>query len=289
VKCVGRGAGSVQRWQTVGLLLAAACCIAWLDPARDRIAEGNRLFEQGKFDEAITSYGEALVDDPDSPLLNFNMGDANYKAGKYAEALASYSRVRGDDAGRAPKTAYNIGNVQYRLGAAAENQKPQEALAAYAAALAAYRRALASDPSDADVKFNYEFVSKKLDDLKKKLEQQKQQQEEQQEQSEQQQKDQKQAEQNEPRQEEDKDQQQQPPEEQGQQKQQQAAPEESDHEQKAQEQAAAQAGDGEPKREQMSPQEAASLIDTARNDELQPDEFARRFQGAAVAEPAQDW
>ena len=36
-------------------------------------------------------------------------------------------------------------------------------------------------------------------------------------------------------------------------------------------------------------QEAAALIDTAKNDELQPDEFARQVQGATVAEPAQDW
>jgi tetratricopeptide (TPR) repeat protein len=79
------------------LFLAPVPCHAWLNPTRDRIAEGNRLFKQGKFDDAIGKYGEALVDNPDSPLLNFNMGDANYKAGKYAEAMASYSRVRGSD------------------------------------------------------------------------------------------------------------------------------------------------------------------------------------------------
>ena len=39
----------------------------------------------------------------------------------------------------------------------------------------------------------------------------------------------------------------------------------------------------------MSQQEAAALIDTAKNDELQPDEFARQVQGGVVAEPAQDW
>ena len=39
----------------------------------------------------------------------------------------------------------------------------------------------------------------------------------------------------------------------------------------------------------MSPAEAAALVDTAKNDELQAGEFARQAQGAAVAEPAQDW
>jgi hypothetical protein len=38
----------------------------------------------------------------------------------------------------------------------------------------------------------------------------------------------------------------------------------------------------------MSPRDAAALIDTARGDELRPEEFVRRAQGAGVAEPAQD-
>lgn len=285
------------RLHTLGTLLAAACCVAWLNPSRDRIADGNRLFKQGKFDDAIGKYGEALVDDPDSPLLNFNMGDANYKAGKYAEALASYARVRGDDdAPRAAKTAYNTGNAQYRLGAAAEAEKPQDALAAYAAALAAYRRALGADPTDQDIKFNYEFVSKKIEDLKKKLEEQKQQQEQQQkdqpEQSEQQ-KDQQQqqpGEQDQNQQRAEPDKPHQPDEPNKEEQQPQPASQKSDQQNKAEEQQAAAPGAaGKHPKDQMSPQEAASLIDTARNEELRPDEFARQVQGATVAEPAQDW
>ena len=51
---------------------------------------------------------------------------------------------------------------------------------------------------------------------------------------------------------------------------------------------AAQAAGGE-KKDKMSPQEAAALIDTARNDEMQPEEFAHQVQGGAVSEPSQDW
>jgi Ca-activated chloride channel family protein len=282
------------------LLLAPAPCRAWLNPTRDRIAEGNRLFKQGKFDDAIAKYGEALVDNPDSPLLNFNMGDANYKVGKYAEAMASYSRVRGLDADskRAARTAYNVGNAQYRLGAAAEADKPEDALKAYAMALAAYRRALGADPTDEDTKFNYEFVSKKLDDLKKKLEEQKKQQQEQQQQQQEQQKqsdEQKDQEQQQPQQED----QQQARQQQGsgeqdkqqEEQQQQAAQPKSDEQKQAEQQreraAAQQAAGG--KKDQMSQQEAAALIDTAKNDELQREEFARQVQGATVAEPTQDW
>jgi Ca-activated chloride channel family protein len=302
-----RCAGGVVLALSTFVLLVPAPCRAWLNPTRDRIAEGNALFKQGKFDDAISKYGQALVDNPDSPLLNFNMGDANYKAGKYAEAMASYSRVRGigEDSKRAARTAYNIGNAQYRLGAAAEADKPEDALKAYALALAAYRRALGADPTDQDAKFNYEFVSKKLDDLKKKLEEQKkkqQQEQQQQQQDQQKQSDEQKDQQQQQQQQEQKDQeqaqqekQQQGSDEQKRQQeaqQQQAAQQKSDEQKQAEQQrAAAQeaAGGKKDKKDQMSQQEAAALIDTAKNDELQPDEFARQAQGATVAEPAQDW
>jgi Ca-activated chloride channel family protein len=271
-----------------------------MNPTRDRIEDGNRLFKQGKYDEAISKYGEVLVNDPDSALLNFNMGDANYKAGKYTEAINSFARVRAgdDEPKRIAKVAYNVGNAQYRLAAAAEAEKPEDALKGYAGALAAYRRALGADPTDQDAKFNYEFVSKKLEDLKKKVEEQKQQQDQDQQKSEQQQEQQqKQDEQ----QQEQKDQQQQQQQqaqqdqngdEQKQQEQQQAAQQQQEEEKKDAEQRAAQAAgsaEGGEKKDQMSQQEATAVIDTAKNDELQPDEFARQVQGGVVAEPAQDW
>jgi Ca-activated chloride channel family protein len=298
----------------------SAACLAWMNPTRDRIAEANGLFKQGKYEDALAKYGDVLVDNPDSPLLNFNMGDANYKAGKYTEAVASFARVRpGDqDTKRAAKAVYNIGNAEYRLGAATEAEKPQDALKAYAAALVAYRRALGADPTDQDAKFNYEYVTKKIDDLKKKLEEQQKQQDQQKDQQQDQQNDQQQQDQqqqgdqqqdqqqqqqqkqDQQQQAEQKDQQQQQAqqdkdaEQQKQEAQQQQAEQQDAGEQKDQEEkeaagaTAAESSTGE-KKDKMSPQEAAALIDTAKNDELRPDEFARQVQRGRVTEPAQDW
>lgn len=283
------------------LVIAAVACIAWMNPTRDRIAEGNRLFKEDKFDEATSKYGEALVDHPESPLLNFNMGDANYKAGKLAEAAASFARVRpsDDDPKRVLRSAYNAANVQYRIGAAAEKEKPQDALAAYATALAGYRRVLGSDSTDRDAKFNYEFVSKKLEELKKRLEEQQQQQQQQQQQPQQDQQPQKDEAQQQQNEQQPQDQQQA-----GQQEQQQPADDKKENAEQPQPQAGeeqARQDEGQPpppagaaaeaagEKKDMSPQEAAALIDTAKNDELQPQEFARQVQGARVAEPLQDW
>ena len=163
------------------LLSCALPCLAWTEIPRGQVVEGNRLFHAGKFTDATEHYGQALVDHPDSPVLNFNMGTAHYKAGKYTEALSSFSRVQpsSEDSERTAKTAYNTGNAHYKMGVHAEEQNPQAALAAYTAALASYRRALGADPTDQDAKFNYEFVTKKIEELQDKLENQQNQQEQQ--------------------------------------------------------------------------------------------------------------
>ncbi len=311
------------------MLLTAAPGRAWLDPERDRIDDGNRSFERGQYDDAIQRYGEALVDDPDSALLNFNMGTAKYKAGKFDDAIASFSRVRAsDDApARLARTAYNLGNTQYRLGAALEGQKPQEALQAYAAALVAYRRALGADPSDQDAKFNYEFVTGKIDDLKKKLEQQQQEQQQQENNSRHKTSSRSRRtkrsrrssktnrtrgsrtsnnKSNRNR-----------PDRRGptnnnsnnsrsrkgpiSNRQTQILPRTARTKHSSSPEAAEPDAQAEPaedgagsgaagaKRDELSRQEAATLLDAVKNEELQPDEFARQAQGGAVAEPARDW
>ena len=261
------------------LLSCALLCVAWTDSLRSQVVEGNRLFSEGKFSDAVESYGQALVDHPDSPLLNFNMGTAHYKAGKYTQALSSFSRVQAGsensdkDSERAARTAYNMGNTQYQMGAQAEEQNPQAALVAYTNALASYRRALGADPTDQDAKFNYEFVAKRIEALQDEQEQQPQpSQPNQPEQDEQQKSEQ-----------EDDGQQQSEAQQHGQDQQhageQPEAPSETEQERHT----------GQDPPNEMSEDEAQSVIDTARNEELSPEEFARQAQRGSVAEALRDW
>ncbi len=39
----------------------------------------------------------------------------------------------------------------------------------------------------------------------------------------------------------------------------------------------------------MTRQEATALLDSQRDQEVQPDEVTKRVQGAVLGEPAQDW
>lgn len=258
------------------LLSCALLCVAWTDSLRSQVVEGNRLFSEGNFGDAIEAYGQALVDHPDSPLLNFNMGTAHYKAGKYTQALSSFSRVQANpedsaqDAGRIARTAYNTGNTQYQMGAQTEEQNPQAALTAYTNALASYRRALGADPTDQDAKFNYEFVAERIEELQDELEHQPQ--PSQPNQSEQE--EQPQAEQDNGQQQPDA-----PRQDQQHTGEQPDAPSETEQERHT----------GQDQPNEMSEDEAQSVIDTARNEELSPEEFARQAQRGGVAEALRDW
>jgi Ca-activated chloride channel family protein len=178
----GAARRSWWRWRgAAAAVLLARVSVGWLD-AHATAREGNRLYDAGKYDDAAEHYNQALVDDPDSPRLHFNLGDARYKAGKYEDALAAFGRVPGGDAdaGRSARLAYNLGNTKFRQGEAAEAKEPQKALELWSDALVAYRHALGADPDDVDAKFNHELVEKKIAALKKKLEEQQKQQQQQQ-------------------------------------------------------------------------------------------------------------
>lgn len=180
----------------IAALVVAATSIAWLDPHQP-IRDANQLYAEGKYDDAAAGYNAALVDHPDSADLHFNLGDATYKQGKYDEAIAAFQKVEtANDPKRASRVAYNVGNASFRKGQGLEQTEPQKALQLYAEALSSYRRALGLAPDDEDAKFNYELVTQKIDELKKRLEEQKKNQDQQQDQQKDQQQQQDQQQQN---------------------------------------------------------------------------------------------
>ena len=299
-----------RRGRLLAVLALAACSLAWLDPSATPRAAA-RLYADGKFDDAATKYNQALVDEPDSALLHFNLGDAEYRRKQFEASARAFASLPQDATAQ-----YNQGNALYQVGLAAEQAKPQDALQKWAEALVAYRRAIATDPADEDAKFNYEWVSRKIEELKKKLEEQQQQQQNQgqqnqqqdQQDQDQQQRDQ-QADQQQPPQDQQPNEPQQPQDRQKQDEQQQAGeqpeqqqdrqaqkPEEGQGERQAEqdqqpkqgEQQQAQGGEAQPADGELSREEATALLDGERNEELRPDEVIRRQLGAGEG-PVQDW
>ncbi|OQX58634.1 hypothetical protein B5M50_04060, partial [candidate division KSB1 bacterium 4484_219] len=82
-----------------------------------KVKEGNKLFAEGKFDEALNRYQDALLSDPESPLIHYNIGNTLYKKKKYEEAIRSFQKVIGtENVTLEANSYYNMGNCLYRLG-----------------------------------------------------------------------------------------------------------------------------------------------------------------------------
>ena len=109
-----------------------------------KIKDANELYKKGKYKDALSVYTEAGADNPQHPVLNYNIGNVLYKTGRFENAVEKYNI-----ASALNSSIYNIGNSLYKMN------KLQEALAAY-------KQAIIKNPDDLDAKFNYEYTNQLL-------------------------------------------------------------------------------------------------------------------------------
>lgn len=147
-----------------------ACAVS----KRKAVAEGNALYGQGAYADSAEKYRAALENDPESDIINFNLGTALYKHGDYDRAVSYLQKtLLSDDGQLRGKGFYNLGNALYRHGMAKEKSDLSGAISSMEEAMKQYEGALSIQEDDADARHNYEFVKKELDRLRQKQEQQK--------------------------------------------------------------------------------------------------------------------
>ncbi|MBN2091130.1 tetratricopeptide repeat protein [candidate division KSB1 bacterium] len=227
--------------------------------------EGNKLYQEEKYDAASSQYHDALLEAPESPVIQYNIAGTEYKTGKFQEALENYAKALSPRLAerRKPeeerllrsKIHYNRGNALYRL-----NKYPE--------AIQEYTEALKLNPDDEDAKYNLEFVRNKLKD-----EAQKQPQDQNQQQQQQQQQQQEQQQQN---QQEDK-------------KDQQNQEEQQKKEQQEQEQQNQEQEQPQPQKEgEITKEDAERILDALKEDEKQEQE-KRQKAAQGRARVLKDW
>ena len=137
-------------------------------------APGIDAYRDGKFEDAYSQFQQTLKSHPDSRAeekLQFDSGTAAYKLKDYNKALESFSQaLLTPDTGLQSKGHYNLGNTLYQHG---ETEKSDDKkLSDWTDALNHYDQTLKLDPQDKDAKDNYDYVKKKIEELKNKKSQQ---------------------------------------------------------------------------------------------------------------------
>jgi Ca-activated chloride channel family protein len=159
------------------LLLAALWALApGLGRAASTATAAERDYQKGKYSDAAQKYGEATETQPDRHDLEYDEGDAAYRAGEYNEAEEAFRKaLQTSNLNLQENSYYNLGNTQFKHGEAMEKVDQQRARELWESAVHSYESALKLKDA-ADTRHNYEVVKRKLEELKKQQQQQQKQQ-----------------------------------------------------------------------------------------------------------------
>ncbi len=158
-----------------GLLVSIMLCIPTFASVKGEVKKGNALYNKEQFPEALEHYEKAAEDQPDSDVVNFNLGAALYKTGDYEKAVNHFEKALiAEDEDLEQKAQYNTGNAKYKYGINYEESNLQKAVESLEAALRHYERALIINSKDEDAEFNHDLVVKHLEKLREKMRQQEQ-------------------------------------------------------------------------------------------------------------------
>ena len=120
----------------------------FLETPSRKAREGNARYAAGDWEGAAERYAEAAAAAKDGAYA-YNLGTANYRKKDFPAAIDALSRAATDAKLDLGRVVYNIGNAKFRSGD-------------LEGALGAYRAALSAHPEDEDARSNYELALREL-------------------------------------------------------------------------------------------------------------------------------
>ncbi len=118
---------------------------------RKHIRDGNKSYNDSKFEESEISYRKAIDKSPNSFNAAFNLGDALYKQEKYEEAANQFQALASRDLSKEDlaKVYHNLGNSYLQAG------KYQESIDSY-------KQALRNNANDLETKYNLSYAMRMI-------------------------------------------------------------------------------------------------------------------------------
>ena len=166
----------------IALLVFAAIQTVYADSARDLLRRGNKLYASEKFNDAITQYDQAIVENPRAAEPKFNKANSCYRLDDLAEAIDLYKEVAAEakDMKLVAGAKYNLGNTFFQQGMKQRDSNLQKALEDLQTGISYWRQCLDIDPENENAARNIEVARLIIKDIIDQINKQKDQQEKQQ-------------------------------------------------------------------------------------------------------------
>jgi len=160
------------------LLILVMVQTAFADSARISTSQGNRLYRQGKFDEAIGQYDQALINRPEALEPKFNKANSYYRLDDLGQAMNLYREVAAEskDMKLVTKAKYNLGNCSFQQGSKQRDSNLQKAIEEMETAIGHWRAVLDIEPENKKAAKNIEVARLIIKDILDQLKNQQQQQ-----------------------------------------------------------------------------------------------------------------
>ncbi len=140
-------------WALAMILFCTSICSAESPASKNR--QGNRMFAEGRYEEAEGAYLGAEALDPGRPEILYNLGNALIKQNRHKEGIQALQPSIGDGNARTKQHSwYNTGNALYAMGNFKDSSE-------------AYIQALRLNPADRDAKHNLELALRELEKQKR--------------------------------------------------------------------------------------------------------------------------
>ncbi len=140
---------------------------AYAESVRESVYEGNELYSQGNFNEAINKYDESLVMSPEAVVPKFNKANVYYRLDDLSNAIDLYREVAAEskDMSLVAKSKYNLGNSYFQQGTKQKDSSLQKAIEDMEAAIGSWRSVLDIEPDNEKAARNIEVARLTIKDL----------------------------------------------------------------------------------------------------------------------------
>jgi DNA repair exonuclease SbcCD ATPase subunit len=160
------------------LLLTAAAQSVRAESVGKVVNEGNKLYWQGQYKEAINEYGKAATQSPEVIEPRFNKADSYFRLDDLQQAIDLYKAVAAEskDMQLVEKAKYNLGNCLFKQGSKLKDSDLQKALESMQTAIGCWRQVLDIDPTNEKAAKNIEVARLTIKDIIDQINRRKQQQ-----------------------------------------------------------------------------------------------------------------